>query len=75
MLVDSETIGFNPDVVQKILFNGEQVTLSLLGLGQLGVELLDGVVDGADLLDHLDVGRVIAILNLRPVTSLLQSTL
>ena len=75
MPVDPETIGFDSDVVQEILFNGKQVSLGLLGLGELGVELLDGVVDSADLLDHLDVGRVIAVLNLRPVSPLLQSTL
>ena len=69
MFINTETGGLDSDVSHKILFHREEIALRLLGLGQLEVEMVNGLMDGSDLLHHLDVSRVIAIFYLRPVAS------
>ena len=63
MFVNTETVGLHSDVILEVPLNGQELGLGLLRLGQLGVELVDGDVDGADLLHHLDVRRVLGELN------------
>ena len=46
-----------------------------MSLSKLSVELFNSVMDSRDLLHHLDVSRVVAVLNLWSMTSLLQSSL
>ena len=75
MFVNSEAGGFDSNVTLKIPIYGQQVSLGFMRLSQLSVELLDSVMDGGHFLHHLDMSRVVTVLNLRPVTSLLQSGL
>ena len=63
MFVNTETVGLHSDVILEVPLNGQELALGLLSLGQLGVELVDGDVDGADLLHHLDVRRVLLEFN------------
>ena len=75
VFIDAKTVGLDADISLKVLLHRQQVSLGLLSLGQLGVEMVDGLVDGADLLHHLDVSRVVAVLYLGSVASFLQSGL
>ena len=69
VFINAETGCLYSDVSHEILLHGEEIPPRLLSLSQLSVEMVNRLMDRADLLHHLDVSCIIAIFYLRSVAS------